>query len=97
LINAAHSIPVGHADLNIIEVKTYMNDHHEVVAEIKDSGCGMSPSVQKRIFDPFYTTKPMGSGTGLGLAICQSIVNQFHGAIAVESVEGKGTTFREKV
>ncbi len=94
LINAAHSIPAGHADLNIIEVKTYMNDADYVVAEIKDSGCGMSEDVLKRIFEPFYTTKPMGSGTGLGLAICQSIVNQFHGAITVESLEGMGTIFR---
>ena len=94
IINAAHSIPVGHADLNVIEVKTYTNESDHVVAEIKDSGCGMSEDVRKRIFEPFYTTKPMGSGTGLGLAICQSIVNQFHGAMTVESSEGKGTVFR---
>lgn len=93
VVNAAHSIPVGHVDTNVIEVRTYMDEFDHVVAEIKDSGCGMSEDIQKRIFEPFYTTKPMGSGTGLGLAICQSIVNQFQGRITVKSTVGVGTTF----
>ena len=46
-----------------------------------------------RVFDPFYTTKPVGRGTGLGLAICQSLVERLGGSIAVESPEGQGAAF----
>lgn len=66
----------------------------EVVAEITDTGVGMSPSELSKIFEPFYTTKAPGRGTGLGLSICYGIVQQHHGRITVDSVPGSGTTFR---
>jgi CheY-like chemotaxis protein len=65
-----------------------------VVVEVSDSGMGIAPENLGRVFDPFYTTKPVGTGTGLGLSICQSIVAEHHGRIEVESVRGRGTTFR---
>ena len=58
---------------------------------IKDNGEGIAPEMQSRIFVPNFTTK--SSGTGLGLAMCMSIVEQSHGKIWFETVQGKGTTF----
>jgi len=60
---------------------------------IRDTGKGMSPEVKKHIFEPFYTTKEVGSGTGLGLSISYGIIEQHNGNIDVFSEEGKGTEF----
>lgn len=64
-----------------------------VFISIRDSGAGMSPDVQARIFEPFYTTKEVGEGTGLGLSISYGIIEQHHGKISVESAPGQGSTF----
>jgi two-component system, NtrC family, sensor kinase len=64
-----------------------------VVVRVRDTGSGMSEEVKKRIFEPFYTTKPVGKGTGLGLSIVFRIVEEHGGRIAVESAPGEGTTF----
>ncbi len=69
-------------------------DDGEVWISISDSGSGMPEEVLQRIFDPFYTTKPIGRGTGLGLAICYSILAKHHGRIEVSSRLGIGSTFR---
>jgi hemerythrin-like metal-binding protein len=69
-------------------------DADKVWVEISDSGCGMSAELQKRIFEPFYTTKAVGKGTGLGLSISWEIISRHNGHIDVHSAPGKGTTFR---
>jgi two-component system cell cycle sensor histidine kinase/response regulator CckA len=93
LVNAAQAIPVGHAGDNEIAV-TITQRRERVVVEVRDSGAGISADVLPRIFDPFYTTKPVGVGTGLGLSICHGIVAAAGGEISVESELGKGTSFR---
>ena len=94
LINAAQAIPEGARDGNEIRVATFTDDAGRAVAEVADTGCGMAPEVLGRIFEPFFTMKPMGVGTGLGLAICHGIVSALGGEILVESEVGKGSVFR---
>ena len=65
-----------------------------VVLEVADSGSGMSPEVQDRVFEPFFSTKEPGDGTGLGLATCYGIVHQADGHISVTSELGVGSVFR---
>ena len=64
-------------------------DDGNVLVEIGDSGPGIPPDIQKRIFEPFFSTKPVGEGTGLGLDIAWRIIaNKHHGDLRVESVPG---------
>jgi signal transduction histidine kinase len=94
VMNGAQAIPEGRADNNEIRVATRSFDPAFVAVEIRDSGCGMTPEVQKRLFTPFFTTKQVGTGLGLGLSICHRIVTSLGGRIEVESEVGRGTTFR---
>ena len=73
-------------------------DENRVRFTVRDSGVGISPENMKKIFQPFFTTKPMGKGTGLGLAVSYGIVKMHCGDIKVQSQSNTasgptGTTF----
>ena len=89
IVNAAHAIESR-------GVITLSSGHCGawVWIEVADTGGGMSEEVQRRIFEPFYTTKPVGKGTGLGLSLSFSIVQKHKGIIKVKSEPGKGSAFR---
>jgi len=61
---------------------------------VTDSGCGMSPEIVERIFDPFFSTRPPGQGTGLGLSVVHGLVTSCGGQIQVQSEPGRGSSFR---
>jgi two-component system, NtrC family, sensor kinase len=88
LVNAGQSIEGN----GTITISTGFDDSEAWVA-IADTGCGIAPENLNRIFDPFYTTKPVGQGTGLGLSVSHSIVRKHGGRIDVDSEPGKGTRF----
>jgi signal transduction histidine kinase len=65
-----------------------------VIVSIADNCEGMNDEVKQRLFENFFTTKPIGLGTGLGMAITRDIIeNKHQGHLSFESVEGEGTTF----
>ena len=69
----------------------------EVAVSVRDNGPGIPKEYQSRIFEPFVTTKQPGKGTGLGLSVTYTIVRNMGGTIALDSEEGKGTTFTVKL
>jgi len=65
-----------------------------VCLELTDNGPGMDENTRKRVFEPFYTTKPVGIGTGLGLSVSYFIISENHGGeMSVESIPGFGAKF----
>ena len=77
----------------VITINTYKKNNN-VYCEVKDNGVGIPKDIINQIFNPFFTTKPVGEGTGLGLSISYDIVkNKHHGDIQVESIKSVGTKF----
>lgn len=89
LVNAEQAI----SERGTITIRTGCDDE-SVWFEVQDSGCGIALEQQARIFEPFYTSKPVGQGTGLGLSISFGIVQRHGGHIDVKSAPGMGSTFR---
>lgn len=88
LSNAVFAIP----ETGTITITTTRNSEIFTIA-IEDDGVGIPPENQARIYDPFFTTRPVGSGTGLGLAIAFQLVRAHRGTILLESVVGVGSRF----
>ena len=88
LINATQAIN----GKGLIVVNTYCKEH-KIYAEIIDNGMGIEKQNLSKIFNPFFTTKAVGTGTGLGLSISYEIIKKHGGDILVESELGKGTKF----
>lgn len=85
--NAIDALPKG----GNIAVRAYA-EKNNVQMEVVDNGTGLQPEELERIFEPFYTTKPVGEGTGLGLAVCYGIVQSWGGKIWAKSESAKGTS-----
>lgn len=77
-----------------IQVRTRPDGEGAIVVEIEDHGVGIPPEHMPRIFEPFFTSKPVGGGTGLGLSVSYGIVRDHGGRIEVESEVGRGSRFR---
>lgn len=94
LANAAQAIAGnrGVAPGHVVVSTCSAGDGVEI--SISDDGVGMLPSVRARIFDPFYTTRPVGEGTGQGLSTAHSVIRKHGGTIAVDSAPGRGSCFR---
>ena len=93
IVNAAQAITEGHAEENVIAVATMIASDGSVLVTVSDTGSGMTEEIRRRLFTPFFTTKPIGVGTGLGLSICHRIISEMGGTITVESEIGRGSQF----
>lgn len=89
LLNAAQAMDGA----GRITVRTGVDADHAWF-EVSDTGCGMSPEVCKRMFEPFFTTRGVGQGTGLGLSVAYDIVHAHGGRIEVHSQPRQGSTLR---
>ncbi len=104
--NASHAMAgklKGDLDIRISEIFLPADDYRlETVSlpegrylriDVSDTGNGIPSDIKDRIFEPFFSTKPVGSGTGLGLAVVHGFISNNGGVIGVESEPGKGTNF----
>jgi CheY-like chemotaxis protein len=94
LVNAAHAMNPDTLERNRVTISAHMTDDGNVIVDVTDNGRGMPKAVLDRVYDPFFTTKPIGEGSGLGLPICQSIAISLGGSLAIESEVGQGTRVR---
>jgi len=93
ILNALDAMPEG--GTLTVRTRREQNDSGKetIVIEVADTGIGIPAQDLEKIFDPFYTTKEVGSGTGLGLSLSYNIIKRFKGDIKVESEAGRGTIF----
>ncbi len=96
IVNASHAVKATNVR-GQITIRTYGDDNFAYV-KITDTGGGIPEEIHSKIFDPFFSTKPIGQGTGLGLNICYDIiVNKHRGELSFTSEENLGTTFTIKL
>ncbi len=79
-------------DKGDVYIRIKQNEEN-VIIEFEDTGKGMSKETAEKIFNPFFTTKPVGKGTGLGMSISYRVIKSHHGDIKIKTELGKGTTF----
>lgn len=98
IVNAIQALPEGSPSEQLIHIDVGpAKDPRWVEVSVEDSGHGIPEDRLERIFDPFYTTKPIGKGTGLGLSISRNVVTSMGGRIDVVSQIGKGSKFTVSV
>lgn len=95
VINAAHAMAevLPAQGRGTLTVRTLADGDH-VAVEVEDTGTGIAPEIADRVFDQFFTTKPVGNGTGQGLSLAYVLVHQHHGGtLAFTTTPGEGATF----
>jgi signal transduction histidine kinase len=95
IVNAAHAMEDTHIR-GVLTIKSRVDGDH-VVIEIADTGGGIPEAHRDRVFDAFFTTKPVGRGTGQGLAISRSIVVDRHEGSLTFETSPRGTTFQVRL
>ena len=95
LKNAAQAMALAEVPIEIPTIAiTTQQTPTGIMITVSDNGPGMEEDIRKRVFEPFYTTKPVGEGTGLGLSVSYYIITNNHsGTITVTSAQGHGTAF----
>lgn len=77
-----------------VSIRTELSASNQLIITIADNGTGIPKKVKHRLFDPFYTTKPVGKGTGMGLSISYQIITERHkGSLKCISAPGHGAEF----
>ena len=93
--NAIDAVMAKHgAQGGVLVVGAGGKEDGKVEIFVRDNGNGISPENLKKIFSPFFTTKPVGKGTGLGLSVCYGIIDKMGGIMEVHSEKGHSTTFK---
>jgi PAS domain S-box-containing protein len=92
VVNAAAAIADAERERGTITVRTRMRGR-SVVIEVEDDGCGMDEHVQRRAFDPFFTTRDVGAGVGQGLTLARAAVRRHGGTLTCASTPAVGSTF----
>ena len=89
IVNASQAIPKR----GRIDIETSTTPEQRVLISVRDTGVGMTPDVQARVFEPYFSTKEAGEGTGLGLSLAYSIIQDHGGDIQLSSTPGEGSSF----
>lgn len=90
MINSVEAMPNG----GELKIAIYEVGEDSIDVLISDTGIGIPENIKDKIFEPFFSTKPEGKGIGLGLSVVYGIISNHNGKISLDSVVGKGTTFK---
>jgi len=93
VLNAADAVPPGGHITVRARVRDASASPHCVELSVEDDGPGVDPAVRARLFEPFVTTKDVGTGTGLGLAVCRGLVEAVGGSIVLDETHAPGARF----